>query len=149
MRDTLCVVEGYVATDLDDTDLSSFHEAMGFALDQRHFGPRRLVVAFAEREGRFRGIAATKRTDPIEHALRACLLYMGDGAAAAVAFNDELIDWGPPPDDLANRFWLWRAMCRASGVHLVDWISCDDQLFRSTRLALEPEGAEWWDVLDE
>ena len=148
MRDTLCVVEGYVATDRDHSSLSSFGEAMGFALDQRHFGPRRLVVAFAERDGRFRGIASTKRTDPIEHALQACLLYMGAGAAAAVAFNDELLEWGPPPSGLADRFWTWRTMCRASGVHLVDWISCDDQLFRSTRLAIEPD-AEWWDVPDD
>lgn len=73
---------------------------------------------------------------------------MGAGAAAAVAFNDEMVDSGPPPADLGNRFWMWRTMCRASGVHLVDWISCDDQLFRSTRLALDPDG-DWWDVPDD
>jgi hypothetical protein len=30
-------------------------------------------------------------------------------------------------------------------VRLVDWLCCDDQLHRSTRLAFEPE-TTWWDV---
>lgn len=29
-------------------------------------------------------------------------------------------------------------MCQVYGIHLVDRIACDDQLFRSTRLALHP-----------
>ena len=148
MTDTLVVVEGVVATDRDDTDLSRLHEAVGFALDQRCFGPRRLLVAFAERDGRLRGIAHTGRTDPIDVALRGCLEHMGRGALAAVAFNDEPVVMGPPPDDLADRFWVWRSMCAARGVHLVDWIACDDHTFRLTRFALEPaiEDGEWWDV---
>src|SRR5687767_12260890 len=113
MDDTVVVVEGYVATERDDTDLSSFREAMGFALDQRAFGPRRLLVAFTEADGRLRAIAHTRRTDPIEIALRGCLEHLGRGAAAAVAFNDEPVHDGPPADDLAERFWLWRLMCAA------------------------------------
>lgn len=145
MHRNLTVVDGLVPTDLDDTDLSSFGEAMSIALDQRYFGPRRLLVAFAERDGRMRALAAATRTDPIEFALRACIQHLGEGASVAIAFNDEPVEWGPPPADLANRFWGWQEMCRASGIHLVDWISCDDQTFRSTKIALQP-GGEWWDV---
>lgn len=141
----ITVVDGLVATELDDSDLSDFNQAMAIALDQRYFGPRRLLVVFGERNGKQRAIAAATRTDPIDFALRACIQHLGAGASAAVAFNDEPLEWGPPPDDLAVRFWGWQQMCRASGIHLVDWISCDDQLFRSTKLALHPEG-EWWDV---
>lgn len=145
MHETLLVVEDVVATPRDHTDLSSVREVMGIALDQRCFGPRRLLVAFAEADGRLRGIAHTRRTDPIDHALWGCLEYLGRGAAAAVAFNDEPVTNGPPPTDLADRFALARLQCAARGVHLVDWIACDDDLFRSTRLALEP-GDDWWDV---
>jgi hypothetical protein len=146
MHDTLVVVEGFVpAAHAEPDDLSSFGLAMSFALDQRAFGPRRLLVAFADADGRMRGIAHTKRTDPIELALRGCLQYMGDGAAAVVAFNDEPVAWGEPPPELADRFWVWHAMCASAGVHLVDWICCDDQLFRSTKIALQPD-TDWWDV---
>jgi hypothetical protein len=141
----LTVVDGLVATGLDDTDLTSFTEAMSIALDQRYFGPRRLLVAFAERGGRMRARAAATRTDPIDFALRACIQHLGEGASAAIAFNDEPVEWGPPPADLATRFWGWQATCRASGIHLVDWISCDDQTFRSTKLAIQPDD-EWWDA---
>ena len=145
--DQTVVVEGLVASDRDETDLSSLRDVMTLALDQRAFGPRRLLVAFADSDGRLRGIAHARRTEPIEVALRCCLEYMGRGAAAAVAFNDERVGNGPPPDDLADRFWVWRAMAAARGVHLVDWIACDDQLFRLTRSALGLlSGDDWWDV---
>ena len=145
MHDALVVVEGLVATDLDDTDLSDFNVAMSFALDQRAFGPRRLVVAFADAHGRFRGIAYAKRTEPFDLALRACLQHLGDGAAAAVVFNDEPVAWGELPADQAERFALASLLCRVRGIHLVDWVCCDDQLVRSTKLALGPAD-EWWDV---
>ncbi len=145
MHEALVVVDGLVATDLDDTDLSDFNEAMAFALDQRAFGPRRLVVAFADVGGRFRGIAYAKRTDPFDLALRACLHHLGDGAAAAVVLNDEPVVWGELPPEQAERFELASLLCRVRGIHLVDWICCDDQLFRSTKLALRPDD-EWWEV---
>ena len=53
--------------------------------------------------------------------------------------------WGPPPEDLATRFELARAIAASYGVHLVDWFVCDDDVFRSSRFALDPE-TEWWDV---
>jgi hypothetical protein len=145
MRDALVVVDGLVAAEHADMNLRDEKELWGYALDQRAFGPRRLLVAFADADGRLRAIAHAKRTDPIDLALRACLQHLGHGAAAAVAFNDEPVVEGPPEPGLADRFWLARTICAASGVHLVDWISCDDDLFRSTRLALEPDG-EWWDL---
>ena len=143
MNDSLIVVEGLVATDLDDTDLRE--EAWSFALDQRAFGPRRLVVAFSDASGRFHGIAHTRRTDPPELALGPCIQHVGLRSAAAVAFCDEPVTMGPPPDDVALRFALARTIASDHGVHLVDWIACDDQEFRSFRLSVEPEG-EWWDV---
>jgi hypothetical protein len=143
MDSSLIVVEGYVATDADDTDLRE--EAWSFALDQRAFGPRRLLVAFADASGRFRSLAHARRTAPPEAALAPCIEHSGRGATAAVAFCDETVVDGPPPADLALRFALARSIAASYGVHLVDWFACDDHMFRSSRLALDPTG-EWWDV---
>ena len=143
MPDHLVLVEGLVPSRRDRTNLRD--DAWSFALDQRAFGPRKLLVAFANRNGRFRGLAYTDRTDPPELALRGCIQHLGRGAAAAVAYCDEPVVDGPPPDDLAERFARASATAAELGVHLVDWIACDDQLFRSTRLALHPE-REWWAI---
>lgn len=143
MESTLIVVEGFRAGRRDTTDVRK--EAWSFALDQRAFGPRRLLVAFADRHGRFRSLAHTARTSPAELALGPCIEYLGRGAAAAVAFCDEPLVFGPPPADLAARFASARSIAAANGVHLVDWFACDDLLFRSSRMALEPD-SEWWDV---
>ncbi len=62
-----------------------------------------------------------------------------------MAYCDEPVVQGPPPPDLLERFALARAITGKYGVHLVDWFACDDDLFRSTRLAIQP-GSEWWDV---
>jgi len=50
-----------------------------YALDQRAFGPRKMLTAFADADGLFRGIAHTDRTDPPLLALEACLSYQGIG----------------------------------------------------------------------
>lgn len=143
MENGLIVVEGYVATPADETNLRD--EFLSFALDQRAWGPRRLVVAFAEADGRFVGLSHTHRTSPPEAALGACIDHGGLGAEAAVAFCDEPVTAGPAPADLAVRFFTARAIAASYGVHLVDWFACDDQLFRSSRLSLgSPD--EWWDV---
>ena len=121
-------------------------EVWSYALDQRAFGPGRLWVAFADRRGTFRGLAYCRRTVPFTDGLTACILHLGRGAAAAVVLNDERVEAGPPDlEALTARFTLARSVCAAAGIHLVDWICCDDQLFRSTRFAIDPEG-EWWDV---
>jgi hypothetical protein len=143
MKSKLIVVDGYRATAKDKTNLRK--DAWSFALDQRAFGPRRLVVAFSNRKGRLTGLAYTPRTEPPEMSLGPCVDFMGQGAAAAVAYCDETVTNGPPPPGLGKRFALARSIVAPYGVHLVDWIACDDQLFRSTRLALEP-GCDWWDV---
>lgn len=143
MDSSLVVVDGYVAAENDTIDLRQ--EAWAWALDQRAFGPRRLLVAFSDRTGRFRGLAHTRRLDPPELALAPCIKHIGAGAEAAVAFCDELVANGPAPEDLSARFTLARSIAASYGIHLVDWFACDDQLFRSSHLALDPGGG-WWDV---
>lgn len=142
MLSSLIVVDGFVATGEDEINIRE--EAWSFALDQRAFGPRRLLVAVAERSGRLRGLAHARRTDPPEAALGPCIQHVG-GGAAAVAFCDEPVVAGPPPPDLAERFALARSVAASYGAHLVDWFACDDQLFRSTRVALGGKG-DWWDL---
>lgn len=138
MRNKPIVVDGYAATDKDTTDLRE--DTWSLALDQRAFGPRRLVVAFADRCGRLRGLAHAPRTEPAEAALAPCIQHLGRGAAAAVAFCDESVVEGPPPPEIGLRFALARSIASSYGIYLVDWIACDDQLFRSSRFALE---ADW------
>ena len=141
--DKLVVVDGYVTTEKDKTNLRK--EAWSFALDQRAFGPRRLVVAFANRRGRLLSLAHSLRTEPAEAALGACIQHLGRGAKAAVAFCDEPVKEGPPPPELGARFAAARSIAGFYGIHLVDWFACDDQLFRSSRFALQL-GRDWWDV---
>lgn len=136
-------VEGFVPTDLDNSNIRE--ECWSFALDQRAFGPRRLLVAFADSTGRLLSLAHAPRTDPPELALACCVDFIGHGAAAAIAWSDEPVQQGPQPPGLAARFRSARAVCSARGVHLVDWIVCDDDVFRSTRLSLEPD-TDWWDL---
>jgi hypothetical protein len=152
MQDTQIVVEEFAAT--DDCPLNLREEPWSFALDQRAFGPRRLIVAFADRSGRLVRMACTDRTDPPELALGRCLDFSAQGAAAAVAYCDEALAWGPQPDEVVDRFELARSIAASYGVHLIDWIACDDQLFRSSRIAAKALGNggsatdpdEWWDL---
>jgi hypothetical protein len=120
-------------------------ESWSFALDQSAFGPRRLLVAFADGTGRFRSLAHAPRTDPPEPALGPCIEHVGRGAAAAVAFCDEPVVHGPPPSNLATRLARARSITASHGIHLVGWFACHDLSLRSSRLALQPD-AEWWDV---
>jgi hypothetical protein len=147
MHDSLIVVEGLVATDQSDIDLRE--EAWSFALDQRAFGPRRLLVAFSDASGRFHGLAHTARMDPPELALGPCIEHVGSRSAVAIADCDEEVVMGaPPPPDLPLRFAVACAVAADHGVHLVDWIACDDQTFRSSRIAVHP-GTEWWSVPED
>jgi hypothetical protein len=143
MPGKLIVVDGYRATAKDKTNLRD--DAWSIALDQRAFGPRRLLVAFSDRRGRFIGLAYTKRTEPRENALGPCIEHVGRGAAAAVAYCDEVVKPGPPPPDVAPRFARARSIADSYGIYLVDWIACDDQMFRSSRFAVDPD-CTWWDV---
>ena len=143
MQSPLIVVEAFIPPPRERIDLR--HEVWSIALDQRAFGPRQLLVALATRRGGLRALAHTSRTDPPEDALARCLQHLHRGAKAAVALCDEPVADGPPPPGLAERFAVARSIAASFGVHLVDWIACDDQLFRSTRLAVDPH-CEWWDV---
>jgi hypothetical protein len=115
-------------------------DTWSLALDQRVFGPGRLLVAFAKRSGLLVTIAYTRRSDPPEMALDPCIQHCGRGAAAAVALCDEAV---APPPELAPRFALARSIAASHGNHLVDWIACDDQLFRSSRIAVYPDDDGW------
>jgi hypothetical protein len=46
---------------------------------------------------------------------------------------------------LGAQFEFARQVASNYDVHLVDWFACDDQMFRSSRIALDPD-CEWWDV---
>jgi hypothetical protein len=137
------VVEGYQIRPGVELDIRD--EVWPMALDQRAFGPRRLVVAFADGDARLIALANAPRTDPPELALGPCIQHSGFGAAAAVALCDEPVKWGPPSADVSDRFDLARSIAADFGVRLLDWIACDDDLYRSFRIALYP-GEEWWDL---
>jgi hypothetical protein len=140
-------VQVVLPADHDRTNLRDC--AFSFALDQRAFGPRRVLVGIADRDGRFRGLAHVERPDPPELALAPCLeALMSEirrGASAAVVWCDEPVTDGPPPADLADRFGAWRAHADQYGVRLVDWFACDDWFMRSTQLAVDPQEG-WWEL---
>lgn len=115
------------------------------ALDQRSFGPRRLLVAFADADGTFRGIAHARRTDPPHLGLAPCIAFLGECAAACVALCDEPVVAMAPTRVEVDRFAAARDIAAARGIHLVDWIQCDGDVVRSIKLALTPD-APWWDV---
>lgn len=141
------IVEGYVPA--EESQLDNLREQVwSFALDQRAFGPRKLLVAFADHQGRFRGLAYTDRTDPLELGFEACLAYMGSCADAAIAFCDEPVTDGPPPQDFVDLFERACLIAADYGIRLVDWIACDDDTMRSNRTPIERDQLddEWWDV---
>lgn len=135
----LIVVEGLrVVGDLD-INLRSEHDLLSIALDQRCFGPGRLIVAFGDQTGECVGLAHTRRTEPLELALVACFDYfrgVAPSAAMAVAYCDEPVDAVRPPVDLEAR---WDTACQFAAdadIELLDWIACDDTSFRSSWFAL-------------
>jgi hypothetical protein len=135
------VVDGYRCTG-DDLDLSS-DDAWGLALDQRAFGPRRLLVVTAREDGRVLGLAHCQRTDPPELALTCCLDLLDDGTAtAAIAYSDEPVAPEPPPD-IRQRLEVARMAAAEYGVHLIDWVMCDDINFRSARFTLDEPEHRW------
>jgi hypothetical protein len=141
------VVDGVVP--VRESGLDNLRDQVwAFAMDQRAFGPRQLWVAFADADGCFRGLAFTDRTDTPLLSFAACLDYLGNGAAAAVALCDEPVPAGPPTNDFLRRFAIAGDIADDYGIHLVDWIACDDEQFRAARLmTLAPsEQPDWWDA---
>jgi hypothetical protein len=129
---------------------------LGIALDQRAFGPRKLMVAFAAYDGRFLALTYAPRTDPVQTAIEGSLRYFdtyvrgGQVDVAAVVLCDEPVTDGPTPPEFIDKFELARTIARRHNVHLVDWIGCDDDLFRCARRSTFTPVADpdWWDVPD-
>jgi hypothetical protein len=147
MSTSLIVVEGVVPvaeSELDDVP----NQIWAYAMDQRAFGPRRMWVVFTNAAGQLRTLAHANRTNSPLLAFEACLNHFGTGAAAAVALCDEPVVAGPLSTDRLERFTAARVLAATYGVHLVDWIACDDEAFRAVRLlTLAPsEQPDWWDV---
>lgn len=146
-------VEGVVPNPEFDHDPLP-EQILGIAMDQRAFGPRQLMVAFAAYDRRFLALTYARRTDPVDTALEACLLHFealgqgGEARAAAVVLCDEPVESGPLPPSFMATFERARAMAAMHRVHLVDWIACDDDLFRCARLrSVAPaDDRDWWDV---
>jgi hypothetical protein len=148
MEPDTIIVELVVAQ--DPTELSLRKDAWSLALDQQAFGPGRLLVATGDRAGNLLAIAHTTKTDPPHLGLACCLEHTfrsGIVPEAAVVFNDEPVQWGPPPAELRFRFVTAREQSAQFGVHLVDWFCCDavNELIRSARIAFDPD-SEWWDA---
>ncbi|MEW6472422.1 MAG: hypothetical protein AB1679_09125 [Actinomycetota bacterium] len=148
MEPDTIVVELVVA--VEPNAMSLREDAWSMAMDQRVFGPGRVLVGAADRTGALLGIAYTRTTDPLDLALACCLEHLFNSAVvpqAAIVFNDEPVRMAPPPPDLGPRFEALRQTAAAFGVHLVDWFGCDgdSELIRSTRIAVGMDG-EWWDV---
>jgi hypothetical protein len=144
--------------DLQLTIVAGFHvdrpafdmtkrDAWFFALNQRLFGPHQLLVVTARPDGQIVGFAHCDLTEPPEMALKCCLATLDDGAAAAVAYGDEPAGFDSIPG-LEKRFATARAAAREYGVHLVDWMLCDDTEILSMRFLLEEvDGVDaWWEV---
>jgi hypothetical protein len=123
-------------------------DVWAYAIDQRAFGPGKLWVVFADDDATFRGLAYTRRTSPWQLGFHACLLYLGAGAAAALVLNDEPVAAHEPTGELRTRLTVARAAAQPLGVHIVDWIACDDDQFRAARLrAFNPaDQPKWWDL---
>ncbi len=141
------IVDGFVPAEGVAPD-NLRDEVWSYALDQRAFGPRKVLVALTDEQGFLRGLAYTDRTDPPEVGFEACLAYLGVGADAAIAFCDQPVADGPTPPDFADLFARARHIAAGYGIHLVDWIACDDDRMRSNRTPLERDQLddEWWDV---
>ncbi len=139
---SITIVEGYHVTD-GRLDLSGT-DFWGIALDQRAVGPGRLVVVTADPDGTVIGLAHCRRGEMPELALQYCLAVLDDGAAAAVAYSDEPVS-ADPPIGLCDRLDTARVAAGEFGVHLVDWVMCDDTRIRSMRLTVEGFD-HWWEA---
>lgn len=146
--ETVIVVDGYVATDPESPEnLNLRDDVWSVALDQRAFGPRKLLVFATRADGQMLSVAITDRVEPVDDAFRACLTHVGDGAVAAVAYLDEPVQCGPPTTQFMERFARLQDVAASLGITLVEWISCDDDIFRAARLS-DPLRADedWWNV---
>ncbi|MBV9871935.1 MAG: hypothetical protein JO214_15070, partial [Frankiaceae bacterium] len=90
MLNSIIVVEAVVPVAADElNDVRA--KVWSYAMDQRAFGPRKLMVAFTDADGQLRVLAHAKRTKQPLLTLEACLDMHGGGAAAAVVWCDERV----------------------------------------------------------
>lgn len=147
MPNELIVVEGVVP--VAESELDNVRaKVWSYALDQRAFGPRKLLVAFTDAVGQLLVLGYANRVGDGLVSLEACLDYLGGGATAAVAFCDEPVSSGAPSPAQLGRFDQARTLARSYGVHLVDWFACDDESFLPLRLRtlVMDDQPDWWDV---
>ena len=142
------VVDGDAATDPESPENPNLRDdPWSMALDQRAFGPRKLLVFLTRADGQMLSVAITDRVEPIDDAFRACLIHLGGDAVAAVAYLDEPVQSGPPTTEFMHRFDRLRDVAASLGITLVEWFSCDDDAFRATRLGDPSQpGEDWWTV---
>lgn len=114
-----------------------------YTLAQREYGPRRLIVMFADRNGRMQCLMHTARTVPPEDALVRCLDRLRRRAVAVAVYADEPVSAAPRPADLNHRFTVASDLCAGRGLHLIDWYLCDDIYIRSLRGAIVSDGGPW------
>lgn len=149
-QDRVGLGEMAVFVDRYDWDGSHPWEVSGgaskcIALEQRAFGPSRLLVVFTDRDGIVLRLCHTPKTDPPQLGLAWCLRLVPEGAAAVLVYSDEAAICGPPEPELCERIESAKVLCREHGLHLVDWMLCDLASFSGSRYAVEG-GCRWWDV---
>lgn len=132
----------------EEAGINVIHDWPSLCLDQRAFGPRRLLVAFADRTGLMLYLTYADRLDDLGLALRCAVdtVVRNDGSrsglAAVVAFNDEPVSTEIPAD-VGERFTAASLVCAEHDLRLVDWLMCDDDMFRSMRFSIDPD-TDWW-----
>lgn len=146
--DELVVVERVIPSQEGCADLDLRGRLLWeLALDQRAFGPRRVLVAGADADGHLLELVHTTRTDQPELAFGFCIRTLGAEVEAAVAYCDEPVDLtasGSELDRVVERLADARSFAWDHfGVHLVDWIACDDQCVRSSQILADPDGDPW------
>lgn len=130
------VIDSYFAVEDCDVSLYCAEDVWSLALDQRAFGPRQLIIAFGDADGRMVGVTHTPREDPPELTFGFCVEHFLQRADAdvAMAFCDEPVTATEITPRVLARWSLAREIADDHGVELLDWIACDDHEFRSARL---------------
>ena len=131
MSTTMRLVEtyGYEGTDLR-MDVPT---VLGFARQQRHFGPSRLLVLAATRTARITSISYTDLDDCPDCVLRTCLqIIKNEEPALITAIGDISSGWLDACP--LCRFEAAYDQVADFGAQLFDWIDCDETTIRSLRL---------------
>jgi hypothetical protein len=130
------VLDSYLTCEDCDLSLYCARDVWSLALDQRAFGPRRLVIAFGDDDGRMLGLTHTPREEPPELTFGFCIEHFLQRADTdvAIAYCDEPVTATEITPRIRARWSLAREIADDLGIELLDWIACDDHEFRSARL---------------